>query len=125
MSKFEFYLKMSKYVKFLFLSKTKYLCNFLSLKFIFNFFCYIFIYYCFFKGVNFIGDEHSSISSQFSLYTRFPNLWFHHFQNSITLDISMILTSSFLQCEKLGVAYNRYIYIHVTMVAFHVSSLKL
>ena len=33
--KFAFYLKMSKYAHFLFSSKTKYLCTFLSLKWIF------------------------------------------------------------------------------------------
>ena len=36
--KFAFFLKMSKYVHFLFSSKTKYLCKFLSLKLIFDLF---------------------------------------------------------------------------------------
>ena len=37
--KFAFFLKMSKYVHFLFSSKTRYLCQFLSLKLIFTLFC--------------------------------------------------------------------------------------
>ena len=72
--KFTFFVKMSKYVYFLFSSKTKYLCKFLSIKSIFALFCYIFHA---FSALNFR---------------------FHRYQNSITLDIYMILTSRSIGC---------------------------
>ena len=40
----------------------------------------------------------------FLIILDFFNFWFHQFQNSITLDTDMLLTSSFHQLEALDVA---------------------
>ena len=55
--KFAFYLKMSNYVNFLFSSKTKYLCKFLSRKLMFPPFCYFFHVFFGFYGRIFKDDE--------------------------------------------------------------------